>query len=113
MRGAGVFKNLINEHPATLSIALDEMPLDGPVQRGDYGAFIGRYNEAFSERNGQPFGHGLATATRLLAMKRPDYFVCFDQANKAGLSGAIGIAINHHDYDAYWDSIIEQVCESK
>jgi hypothetical protein len=55
---------------------LDEIPLNGPVQRDDYEAFIGRYKAAFPIKNGQPYKHGLGTATRLLAMQRPDYFVC-------------------------------------
>jgi hypothetical protein len=113
MRGAGTFKNLVNERSNGLSTALDQIPPIGPVQRADYQAFVAHYKRAFPEKNGQPTRHGLATATRLLAMKRPDYFVCFDKANSAGLSRAFGIAINHHDYDAYWDSIIERICESK
>ena len=113
MKGAGVFKNLVNETPARLSGALDEIPLEGPVQRDHYEAFISRYKAAFPKKNGQPIRHGLATATRLLAMKRPDYFVCLDKANKVGLSQAFGITIKHQDYDAYWDSIIERISESK
>jgi HKD family nuclease len=113
MGGAGIFKNLINEHPQGLSNALDEIPLEGPVQRGDYKAFIDQYIAAYPQINGKPTRHGLATATRLLAMKRPDYFVCLDKANRAGLSEAFGITINNHDYDAYWDSIIERICEAK
>ena len=113
MRGAGIFKNLINEHPEGLSNALDEIPLEGPVRRDDYEAFIDQYKAAYPQRNGQPSRAGLATATRLLAMKRPDYFVCLDTANRVGLSGAFGITINNHDYDAYWDSIIEHICEGK
>lgn len=113
MRGAGTFKNLVNESPQHLSDALDFIPLTGPVQRGDYQAFIDAYQAAFPKKDRRPTRHGLATATRLLAMKRPDYFVCFDRANKAGLSKAFGITINHHDYDAYWDSVVERICESK
>jgi HKD family nuclease len=113
MKGAGVFKNLINEQPARLSNSLDEIPLQGPVQRGDYEAFIDQYIATYPRKNGQPTQHGLATATRLLAMKRPDYFVCLDNANRAGLSAAFGVTINNHDYDPYWDSIIEPVCEAK
>ncbi len=44
-------------------------------------------------------------------MKRPDYFVCLDKANKVGLCDAFGITIKNHDYDAYWDTIIARVCE--
>jgi HKD family nuclease len=113
MKGAGIFKNLINEHQEGFSNALDEIPLEGFVRRGDYKAFIDQYIAAYPQKNGQPTGHGLATATRLLAMKRPDYFVCLDKANRTGLSAAIGLTINNHDYDTYWDSIIERICEAK
>jgi hypothetical protein len=113
MWGAGTFKNLINEQPEKLSEALDQIPFSGPVQPSDYEAFVSRYKAAFPRKNDQPTRHGLATATRLLAMKRPDYFVCLDRANKVGLSDAFGIKINNHDYDAYWDSVIERICESK
>jgi HKD family nuclease len=113
MIGAGVFKKLINRDPHGLSNALDEIPLRGPVQREHYRAYIKKYIAVFPQKDGQPTGHGLATATRLLSMKRPDYFVCLDNANKSGLLGTFGVAVGRHDYDAYWDSIIEWVCETR
>ena len=113
MKGAGTFKKLVNENPKAFSTALDKIPLVGPVRRSDYEAFLNHYMAAFPRIKRRRIRHGLATATRLLAMKRPDYFVCFDKANKVGLSKAFGITINHHDYNAYWDSIIERICESK
>jgi hypothetical protein len=113
MRGAGVFKNLVNERPLAFSKALDCIPPNGIVRREDYLAFIQRYLSAFPKKGGDPTRHGLGMATRLLAMKRPDYFVCFDSANKAGLSNAFGLVMSHHDYEAYWDAIIERILEAK
>jgi len=114
MKGAGVFKNLVNQNPATLSHALDQIPIIGPVQREKYAAFVDLYKSAFPLNNdGKPYRHGLATASRLLAMKRPDYFVCLDSANRIGISEAFGIKLENHDYDLYWDGITEMLCEAK
>jgi HKD family nuclease len=113
MRGAGVFKNLINENPGDLSEALNEIPLHGAVRHHDYEAFVAAYKGAFPVKNSKPHRHGLGTATRLLAMKRPDYFVCLDRANKMGISAGFGITVSNHDYEAYWESIIERICEAK
>lgn len=113
MFGAGVFKRLINRDPKKLSDALDDIPLHGAVHREDYEAFVEGYKNAFPVKNGEPHRHGLGTATRLLAMKRPDYFVCLDSANRRELSKAFGIIINNHDYADYWDSIVDRVCEAK
>ena len=109
MKGAGVFKNLVNEDPAGLSAALDEIPMEGPVTKNDYDAFLRKYLRAFPKVDGHPSRHGLGTATRLLAMKRPDYFVCLDRANRKGLSEAFGVTLHHHDYEDYWQAVIERI----
>jgi len=46
-------------------------------------------------------------------MKRPDYFVCFDSANRESLCKEFGIKLGHHDYERYWDSVIERILISK
>lgn len=110
MRGAGTFKNRVNENDPNLSRALDGIPLSGEVTREHYTGFVDAYVKAFAE--GQQ--HGLGTATRLLAMKRPDYFVCVDQANKRGLCKAFGISLlMSHDFERYWDSVIERILISQ
>ena len=109
MKGAGVFKSLVNKNPAGLSAALDEIPMEGPVTKNDYDAFLKEYLRAFPKVDGHPSRHGLGTATRLLAMKRPDYFVCLDRANRKGLSEAFGVTLNHHDYEDYWQAVIERI----
>jgi PLD-like domain len=109
MSGAGVFTNRVNANDPNLSRALDAIPLNGEVRREHYIEFIEVYRKAF------PAGrrHGLATATRLLAMKRPDYFVCFDSANQRSLCEAFGISLYGHDYDRYWDSVVERILISQ
>ena len=54
-------------------------------------------------------GHGAAVASRLLAMRRPDQFVCLDSANRARLCGDFGITQNGMDYARYWEEIIERI----
>lgn len=110
MRGAGVFKNLINQSPRGISNALDQIPLDGQVTQEDYLEFVERFVQAFPlNKEGEPARHGLGTATRLLAMKRPDYFVCLDEANRTRLLDAFGVKMTSHDYEGYWDKVIERL----
>lgn len=109
MRGAGVFKNIVNDSPEDLSDALDQVPLDGRVTRDDYLAFVERFVGAFPLKDGEPTRHGLGTATRLLAMKRPDYFVCLDGANRRRLLEDFEISVSRHDYEGYWDKIVERI----
>lgn len=109
MQGAGVYKHLVNDSPGLLSEALDQVPLDGQVTREDYLEFVDRYMQAFPLANGERTRHGLATATRLLTMKRPDYFVCLDGANRSRLLHDFGVNVPHHDYEGYWDKIVERL----
>jgi hypothetical protein len=99
----------VNANSRGLSQALDPIPLRGEVRRAEYLQFIDAYVRAYPGRR----RHGLATATRLLAMKRPDYFVCFDAENRDGLCRAFGIGLGHHDYERYWDSVIERILISE
>src|SRR5262249_1171290 len=80
MRGAGKFWQAINNNDKNLSLALDAIPLTGAISREMYLTYIQRYRQAFPEGR-----DGIGTASRLLAMKRPDTFVCFDARNREGL----------------------------
>jgi hypothetical protein len=104
MKGAGKFWTALNNHVAELSAALDCVPLGGDVTRDDYNDYISGYHRAFPKGRS-----GIATATRLLAMKRPDQFVCFDDRNKRGLCKDFGIPVSGMDYNRYWDEIIARV----
>lgn len=54
---------------------------------------------------------GVATATRLLAFKRPDYFVCLDSKNRDKLCEAFEIP-KSVDLDDYWEKIVERITDS-
>ena len=77
MVGSGMFKKAINNNDENLSVALDLIPAAGSISREMYLNYIEAYKKAFPKGR-----HGIATATRLLAMKRPDTFVCFDKLNR-------------------------------
>lgn len=106
MWGARQFKTVIKEHHENVSLALDAIPATGDVTRADYLEFVRRYRRAFP--NG---GDGVGTATRLLAMKRPDVFVCLDSKNRRALFKDFGIR-GGVDYNGYWDSIIKRILGS-
>lgn len=106
MKGAGRFQNRINENNKHISLALAKIPLSGVVTREDFNNFVQEFNLAFPEG-----GSGIAIASRLLAMKRPDVFVCLDDRNKVELCNDFGIS-RPSTFDAYWDDIIERIQNS-
>jgi len=82
MRGAFKFTKALRDKNKFLLTALDKIPLHGAVQASDYEAYISRLSWAFDQV--KEFG-GLAVATRMLCLRRPDYFVCVDSKNRLGL----------------------------
>lgn len=109
MEGAGVFKNRINEGNKHISLALEHIPVSGAINEDDYLAFASEYVKAYDN---SPRVGGLPTASRLLAMKRPDYFVCVDQKNQAGLAADLGFTQNQLDLESYWDLVVLPIVES-
>lgn len=81
MTGLGDFRNRILENDIHLSNALDFIPFTGVVTEDDYNGFSEEFILAFE--NSTRCG-GVPTASRLLAMKRPDYFVCVNKKIKKG-----------------------------
>jgi HKD family nuclease len=107
MKGSGYYHQAVNDNNAHLSNALDEIPLNGPVSREHYEAYLAEFIKAFP--NGR---HGIGIASRLLALKRPDYFVCFDSKNKKDLCQDFEIKQSGMDYERYWEEIIERITDS-
>jgi HKD family nuclease len=105
MKGAGIFKNKIKENDRNISKALDQIPLSGQITKRHYDNFIKYFTQTFT-------GNYIATATRLLCMKRPDTFVCFDSKNRSALCKDFGIIQLEMDYERYWDDIVERVYDS-
>ncbi|AOU97768.1 hypothetical protein BI364_07145 [Acidihalobacter yilgarnensis] len=107
MRGAGYYHQAVNENNKHLSKALDEIPLRGTVTRSEYEKYIAEFLNAFP--NGR---HGVGIASRLLALKRPDQFVCLDSKNQRGLCRDFGIVQSGMNYDRYWGEIIERITDA-
>jgi hypothetical protein len=95
MRPRGYFKQAIKDNNERISLALDEIPLDGDISRDQYQRFTDRFLNAFEKS-------GMALASRLLAMKRPDKFVCVNNKNRDGLFEAFRLS-PRRDAEAYWD----------
>lgn len=106
MTGAGIFKMKIAENDKGISKALDQIPVSGQITKKHYQNYIKYFTQTFS-------GNYIATATRLLCMKRPDTFVCFDSKNRSALCKDFGIIQSEMDYDRYWDDIIERIYDSE
>jgi HKD family nuclease len=95
MRGNGYFKQRLNDDPASLDAALNHIPRRGIVTKRAFDAFAARYRW---ERA------GVGTASRLLAMKRPDLFICIDSKNRPGIAEAFGVSASSLvTFDGYWD----------
>lgn len=107
MKGAGYYHQAVNNNNPHISRALDTIPLNGSVSRDQYNTYIDEFVQAFP--NGR---HGVGVASRLLAMKRPDQFVCFNSKNKTELCRDFGIKQSDMDYSRYWEDVIERITDS-
>lgn len=76
---------------------LDRIPLEGDVTKAQFN----KYLSAFLQ-----WKEPIATVTRLLAIKRPDFFVCINNENKKLLSKALNIPPNHFTIQNYWDILM-------
>lgn len=104
MQGQGYFKHEIAQNNKEISNALDEIPLTGEVTRMQFENYLAIVRHAFKNA-------GIGTVTRLISMKRPDYFVCLDSKNRDKLCSEFGIRKNV-SIDMYWDSIVARVIDS-
>lgn len=107
MKGAGYYHQAINENNEHISSALDEIPLQGIVTRDNYDAYVDEFVRAFP--NGRD---GISIASRLLALKRPDQFVCLDSKNKTRLCKDFGIKQTGMEYERYWDDVVCRIMDS-
>lgn len=106
MKGMGDFANRISDRDQYLAAALDVIPRHGAVERPQYDQFCENFLLAF--RNSHRTG-SYPTATRLLAMKRPDVFVCISKPNLQGLAKALDFAKTTLSLQNYWERVIEPI----
>jgi hypothetical protein len=103
MQWVGYFKQAVKDNNEEISLALDEIPLGGDISPDQYQGFTDRFLTAFKNS-------GMALASRLLAMKRPDTFVCVNNQNREDLFRAFRLNPSR-DAEVYWE-LIERVRSS-
>lgn len=106
MKGAGKFQNKINENNEYISLALNAIPLTGTITKSDYMDYIFLLKKAFPEG-----GVKVSVASRLLAMKRPDHFICLSSRNQMKICEDFGIPKNIN-FEKYWDEIVLRIQDS-
>lgn len=108
MRGDGYFHSAVRETPTGISAALDCIPLEGPVARQHYERFVELFAPAVAGERQRP-----GVASRLLAMKRPDLFVCISKRNRTALAKDFSIAASRIDFDLYWSAVAERIRDAR
>lgn len=109
MGGAGSFAELIGLQDPALASALDYIPVRGDVTEAQFSDYCGAFTAAFSRSSRTA---RLAPATRLLAMKRPNTFVCVNGGNTKGLAEALAFAPSTLRLENYWDRVINPIRQS-
>lgn len=106
MGGAGSFANRVKDNDRWLARAVDGIPRSGEVTHSQYQQFRTLFLRAFarSKRKG-----GVSVASRLLAMKRPDTFLCVCEPNRDRASDALGFARTTLNLDNYWTRVVEPI----
>lgn len=106
MQGSGSFTKLIKNKDVRIAKAIDCIPRRGLVREKDFDRFCALFESAFADsaRTGR-----MPTATRLLAMKRPDVFVCVNNGNKPSLAEALHFAPSTLGLGNYWERVIEPI----
>lgn len=104
MKPEGTFKGLVKSNNENLSLALEQIPLEGSLTKEHYLSFLNYYKLAISDNSNR-----LSGSTRLLAMKRPDYFFCLDSKNKKKFCEDFGIKEKELHIDTYWDIVVDKV----
>ncbi len=100
MRGAGTFHRRLLRTPAVFDRALDVIPTAGDVSPSRLRAYFRRLPRSRT---------GIATATRLLAMKRPDKFVCVNDGNRRGLAKAFNVPQVQLSESAGYQALLNRV----
>ena len=104
MSGAGDFMNRIGQNDRSLADAVDSVPQRGEIRRQHFDRFAELFLQAFKDAH---HVGDVATASRLLAMKRPDVFLCVSKPNITAAAEAMGFAKNSLKLDNYWDRVVE------
>jgi HKD family nuclease len=107
MRRATHFYAQVENHPELISNAIKLIPQDGPVTELDYHNFCSAMINA-SGYNDDPIG----IVTRMLAMIRPDYFLCITSQNKQAITQDFAIKSSELSLGNYWELITMPLTQS-
>jgi hypothetical protein len=100
----GNFHEKINDGNPRIAQAIDLIPPIGAVSKHD---FL-EYNRIFQQAG---YKNPIGVATRLLTMKRPDLFFCFNGANKEKICAELGLPKNLNA-ERYWDEILLRIYDT-
>lgn len=106
MIGRGDYVHEIIVNNKDISIALDQIPLNGQITRKHYDNFVKYFIKVFS-------GNYIGVASRLLAMKRPDVFYCLTSKNQKRFCKDFDVRKSEIDYKGYWEHVIERIYDSE
>jgi HKD family nuclease len=106
MSRATEFSKAVGLQEPAIAQAIDLVPKRGGVTKDQFDDYVQTFKRALPT---SVASNPIATATRLLAMKRPDFFVCVDAGNKPALAKALAFAPTTINLDNYWDRIIEPI----
>lgn len=107
MRGKGIFMTKVKNNDQNISDALDQIPLTGNVTKEEYDAFVSLFKKSFNTQL------MVVPASRLLTMKRPDFFLCLTSKNRKRFFECYKNGHKRGDYDWYWKEVILKVHKSK
>ncbi len=110
MRGSGDFSNRISENDDYLARAVDIIPHKGEITKEHFERFHDLFLKAFanSHRTGD-----IATGSRLLAMKRPDVFICISSPNRSAAADRMGFRKSTLKFENYWERVVEVIRASE
>lgn len=98
------FKTAVKSKYQQMSDALDEIPISGTVERHHYENYLRIISGAYTDP-------AKATVSRLLCMKRPDYFPCINNMNIERATRELRITEDVTPAN-YWDQVIVPIMDS-
>lgn len=100
------FISYVTNHTDKVDQVLSLIPLTGEVTTADFNAFVALYKKTYCQATGAK-NAPLYPATRLLALHRPDLFVCLSATNAELYSAAFATdKLSSDSFDVYWNQLI-------
>lgn len=108
MNASGRFHGAVKQCNENVSRALNCIPYRGDVDKSAYMDAWELFDSAFPSG-----GAGLGAFSRLIAMKRPDQFICINGGNRKLVSEYLDLQQSRlKRIDVYWNEVIGRIRES-